>query len=37
MGGVKSKSNISYYNDLHTGSQAVKQAEGLIEKLLKKA
>lgn len=36
MGGVKSKSNISYYNDLHTGSPAVKQAEGVIEKLLKK-
>ena len=36
MGGVKSKSNLSYHSDINNGSQEVKQAEGIIEKLLKK-
>ena len=34
MGGVKSKSNLSYHSDINNGSQEVKQAEGIIEKLL---
>ena len=36
MGGVKSKSNLSYYSDINNGSREVKLAEGIIEKLLKK-
>ncbi|MBR1435073.1 MAG: hypothetical protein IJ584_08170, partial [Bacteroidales bacterium] len=34
---VKTKGNLSYYRDIHNGSQEVKQAEGIIGKLLNKS